>query len=199
MFEEMVPWVQKWGYVAVFLGSMIEGESVILTASILAAMGYLSIVKVMMVAFVGTLFADQGIYFVGHFYGPAILHRLFAKFPNLERPIEHAFGLLKRWNTAYILTFRFIYGIRIISPVVIGAMGVPVRRFIVLNLIAAIIWTLLSCGVGYFLGNSLSTFFKDLDGYWTYVWAGGFILLAIIAWIVIHRILKKRRQARHGY
>lgn len=138
-----------WGYVAVFLGSLVEGESVILVAGFLAHEGYLSLPKVIFVAFIATLFADQALYHVGKHYGNHIIDR----FPSLRPRADKAFYFLKKYDAIFILSFRFIYGIRIISPVIIGASGVPVLRFTLLNLAAAVIWSVGSCLVAYYFAH----------------------------------------------
>lgn len=141
--------VRDWGYIAVFLGSLIEGESVIFIAGFFAHEGYLSLPKIILVAFIGTLFADQALYFVGRHYGTRFIDR----FPSFKPRAERAFQLLRRYDNIFILSFRFIYGIRIISPVVIGASGVGIQRFIILNFIAAIIWSVGSCVAAYYFAH----------------------------------------------
>ena len=145
----LADFVRDWGYIAVFLGSLIEGESVIFIAGFFAHEGYLSLPKIILVSFVGTLFADQLLYFVGRRYGNPFIER----FPSLRPHAEKAFQLLRRYDNIFILSFRFIYGIRIISPVVIGASGVGVKRFMLLNFLAAIIWSVGSCVAAYFLAH----------------------------------------------
>lgn len=145
--------IQDYGYWAVLFGSMIEGESIILTASALAAMGHLSIYTIGLITFLGTLIADQGIFLLGYFYGEKSLNRLREKFNFLKPHIEKVLSFLKKNETIYILCFRFIYGIRIISPFIIGAQGIPFKRFAMLNVVAAALWTILSCSLGYFLGK----------------------------------------------
>ncbi len=138
-----------WGYVAVFLGSLIEGESVIFIAGFLAHQGCLSLPKIILISFVGTLLADQFLYHVGRHYGNHIIDQ----FPSFKPRAEKAFRLLKQYDSYFILIFRFIYGIRIISPVIIGSSGVEVKRFTILNIIAAIIWSVGSCVVAYFFAH----------------------------------------------
>lgn len=141
--------VKDWGYVAVFLGSLIEGESVIFMAGFFAHEGYLSLPKIIIVSFIGTLFADQALYFVGRSYGNPFIER----FPSFRPRTEKAFQLLRRYDNIFILSFRFIYGIRIISPVVIGASGIGVTRFMILNFFAAIIWSVGSCVAAYYFAH----------------------------------------------
>ena len=140
-------------YLILLLGACVEGESVVLTAGFLSYIGFLKIKWVMLIAFLGTLIADQVLFFIGHRCGPDLLER----HPKWKKRTEKIFRLLKKYDLWFILGFRFVYGIRTLSPLVIGTMGVPVRRFVILNFIAASIWTLISCSLGYLLGY----FFAD--------------------------------------
>jgi membrane protein DedA with SNARE-associated domain len=153
MLEFLTSHGQLLGYFILLLGAFVEGESVILTISFLAYQGYFDIRIVMVIAFLGTLCADQLSFFVGRIYGPTILERR----PLLRKKSEKVFELLHKYHTSYILIFRFIYGVRNISPFVIGTAGIPVKRFVILNFIAALIWTVISCTAGYLLGY----FFAD--------------------------------------
>ncbi|MBW8309576.1 MAG: DedA family protein [Candidatus Paracaedibacteraceae bacterium] len=184
--EHFIEIVKEWGYLAVLLGSMIEGESVILTACVMAYMGYLSIAKIVAIAFMGTLIADQGLYYVGRVYG----HRILERFPKLKVPSEKAFRLLKRWDIWYILSFRFIYGIRIISPVVIGAGGIPPSRFIPLNFISAIVWTSVSCTGGYLLGKGIEAIDFSVVERYIFLFSAGLLALVIgigyMGWKKLH-------------
>lgn len=184
--EYFIDLFETWGYLIVLLGSMIEGESIIIPACIFAYNGHLSIYKIMAIAFTGTLIADQGLYYVGRYHG----HRFIKRFPSFKAPSERAFKLLHQWDYKFILSFRFIYGIRFISPIVIGAAKYPPNRYIPLNFIAAVCWTLISCGLGYFLGSVI-----EIIGYAIvekYIFRFSLCLLAIVlllgyfAWKKLH-------------
>ena len=149
----LTEFLEKWGYLAVFLGSLVEGEAVILTASALAAAGYLSLPRIMLTAFTGTLLADQGLFFVGYYFGSQILEWIRKRFPKMVPFIAKGEVLFKKYETPYILLFRFIYSIRIISPVIIGSQRVSIMKFCILNIVAAVLWTLVSCLGGYFIGD----------------------------------------------
>jgi membrane protein DedA with SNARE-associated domain len=140
--------IQDWGYIALFFGALIEGESIVLTVSSMCYYGKFSLPKVMIIAFLGTLFADQVLFYVGRFLGP----KIFKTFPSLKERSKRAFFLLDKYQVPFILSFRFIYGIRIISPVVVGISNVGSFKYTILNVFSAIIWTILSCGLGYFIG-----------------------------------------------
>ena len=185
--------IEKYGYLAVFLGSLIEGESVILTAGVLAQKGYLSLWGVMLVAFMGTLLADQLLFHLGRAHG----NRLLARWPSLEAKASRALSLLGRYNTLYILSFRFIYGIRVISPVIIGMSGVTFKRFSILNVIAAFIWSVLSCLAGYALGKGGATLLDCLKSYGLEIigWGLATLFLAMgLVWMLRRWVVRPKNR-----
>lgn len=186
MLDQLLELLKTWGYVIVFLGALVEGESVILAACIAAYFGYMSLPKIMITAFIATLFADQALYYVGRFHGNKILE----KYPKLKIPAHRAFTLLHRWDLWFILVFRFIYGIRTVSPIIIGTAHVAPSRFIPLNFIAAVIWTVVSCLAGYSLGPVIELIdFAIIKKYMLWFSLGLLALLGIIiaiAWRATH-------------
>lgn len=179
----------KFGYLAVFLGAVVEGESVILTAGVLAYQGYFSLWKIIVISFLGTLCADQWLYHLGRLHGKKILKR----WPKLELKSQKAFDLLHRYNTLYILSFRFIYGVRVISPAIIGMSGIPIWRFTILNLIAAAIWSSASCTAGYLLGKfGMEAWEQVKAASGQYYWIVPISVVLIIIFIVIFRRIRSR-------
>jgi membrane protein DedA with SNARE-associated domain len=185
--EQFIEFVREWGYVAVFLGALVEGESVILTASSMAYFGYLNIYKIMIIAFFTTTIVDQLLFFVGRYYGESI----FKRFPKLQGAKERAFRLLHKFDIWFILSFRFIYGIRTVSPIVVGAAKVTPARFIPLNIIAAFIWTVISCVGGYMLGEAMMAFLHNFVVIQRYII--GFLGIALLAFGGYHYWQKKKQ------
>ncbi|MDR1907336.1 MAG: VTT domain-containing protein [Holosporales bacterium] len=156
MLDSLFDFIQKspnMAYTIVFLGALIEGELIILSASALAAAGYLSIAKVSSIAFFTTLFIDQVLFYVGHYMYKHPGRPLSERYPRLYQRSKRAVLYLKKYDTLFILSFRFVYGIRAISPVVIGLCGSTPKRFVPLNFVSALVWTAISCGAGYCFGD----------------------------------------------
>lgn len=177
------------GYIILFLGSLVEGESVVLTAGFLAYKGYLSLFWIIMISFTATLIADQASFYIGRYYGPNLLKR----YPRLKGKVDRIFELLHKYNTGFILSFRFVYGLRVASPIVIGASGIDPKRFAILNFIAALIWAVLSCCAGYLLGylfaDKIEIVMKKFIQYHN---IGVGIIVALIVGIIVIRAFKKR-------
>jgi membrane protein DedA with SNARE-associated domain len=169
--------VSRWGYLAVFLGSLIEGESIILPAGYFASQGYLSLFKIILIAFFGTVIADQLLFVFGKLWG----QRFIDAFPKIKPASQKAFKFLSKYRLGFMLSFRFIYGIRIISPVVIGASSVPFRYFSLVNVIAAAVWAVVSCLVGYLFGEFLMHYLSPLQRFFV-LGSVGFVFFSIFGW-----------------
>lgn len=149
----------RYGYLAVFIGTFLEGETVLLIAGTLAHEGYLALVPVCLCAFAGSLGSDQLMYVIGRRYGGSFL----ASRPHLRKAADKVAPMLQRHDTAFILAFRFAYGLRNVAPMLIGMQGVSPRRFLMLNAMGALIWAVLFCVLGYFMGSALETMFGKMD------------------------------------
>jgi membrane protein DedA with SNARE-associated domain len=150
--------VGQLGYVAVFVGTFLEGESVLALAGVAAAYGYLSYPKVVAVAIVGAFLGDQCCFYIGRRYGPRVLER----YPRLAAKAPRVQALLRRWDAPAVIVLRFLYGLRIAGPLVIGTCGISPWRLALFNFIGTLIWAPLIAGIGYFAGQALEAWIGRL-------------------------------------
>lgn len=155
MIEQLV---QNWGYAAVFAGTFVEGETVLVAAGFAAHRGMLDLATVIAVAACGSFLGDQFFYYLGRRHGARVMRR----FPRFRRRAARVRVLLRRYHVPLILSVRFLYGLRIAGPFAIGVARVPWARFLALNAIGALLWALLISGAGYFLGATLEILLADL-------------------------------------
>ena len=103
---------------------------------------------------------------------------------------EKAKHLLERHATLFILSFRFIYGLRNLGAVAVALSDVPTRRFVVLNAIAALLWSVLVIGAGYIFGEAAASLLDQLASLQKQLLAvGGLLAFAAVASIVLRRWL----------
>ena len=150
--------LSQYGYLGLFGGCLLEGETLLLLAGIFAHRGYLSFPIVVAVAFVGGTLGDQICFFVGRRYGDTLLGR----WPKWEAPAQRVHRMIERHSAWLIVGVRFMYGLRLIGPVVIGMSGIGALRFAVFNMIGAAIWALAVGGAGYLFGHAIEWFLADL-------------------------------------
>lgn len=160
--------IMAYGYPVIFLGSLFEGETVLILGAFLAHRGYLELPCVLLVSFAGTLAADQALFFVGRRKGRAFLEQK----PRLKAKIDTVNGFLKKYHDLTVLSFRFVYGFRTVTPIVIGMSGFSPKRYLVLNFLGALLWVLGVGLAGYAFGGILETIISDLKRYEIWVALG---------------------------
>ena len=181
--------IVHYGYLALFVGTFLEGETILIIAGYLAQDEFLDLPLVIVAAWLGSFAGDQTFFFIGRYKGIRFLDH----HPGLQRNADKAFKLLLRHQIAVILGFRFLYGIRNVTPFVIGTSGYNPLRFFVLNLISALVWAIAFASFGYHLGNMAETILDDVEKYEKTILAAGFTFgLIYFLW----RNLRKNN--RHG-
>lgn len=176
--------ITTYGYAAVGIGSFLEGETVLVLGGFAAHRGYLELPWVIVSAFLGSLFGDQLYYFIGRIKGKSILE----KRPRWKAKSEKVFSLLHKHQILLILGFRFLYGLRTVTPFVIGASKITPTRFIIHNILGAAIWAVIVGGMGYLFGYTLEIFIDNVKKYELLVFAG-LTGVGIIIWLL--RFTKK--------
>jgi membrane protein DedA with SNARE-associated domain len=184
----MEDFIATYGYPAILAGTFLEGETTVLGAGYLASLDYLSLPWVALCAFLGTWIGDSTYFFIGRRWGRTVLE----KRPAWRPAVGRALGLLHRYHAIFILTFRFVYGVRTISPFAIGMSGVSPARFLLLNMIACAIWAVLFSSVGYLVGSALSSTVEQTELYEVYV-AGLVVAVGMILWLIQARVFRRRR------
>ncbi|MFC5519961.1 DedA family protein [Polaromonas jejuensis] len=177
----------QYGYLAVFVGSVLEGETVLVLAGFAAHQGYLSFPLVITLAFCGGTLGDQISFFIGRYYGAPLLSR----FPRLASRAQPINQWIQHYQTGLIVGVRFMYGFRIAGPLVIGMSDVSAWRFLLLNLLGAAIWAVLIAGAGYLFGETLQWLVTDLKQYEEIA-----LLLIVVAAVLmglVHRLYARHR------
>lgn len=158
LLEELL---STYGYTAIAVGTFLEGETILVLGGFAAHRGYLELPWVIIWAFLGTLFGDQLYFYIGRTQGKGLL----AKRPGWKTKSEKVFQLLERHQVWMTLGFRFLYGLRTVTPFIIGASNIQPGRFLVLNIIGAAIWAISVGALGYLFGHTLEIIIEDIKQY----------------------------------
>lgn len=181
--------IETYGYWAILLGTFLEGETILVLGGVAAQLGYLALPGVMLSAFIGSFLGDQLYFYIGRRYGPGLIAKRLSWQANADR----VYALLARHQNFLILTFRFYYGLRNVTPFVIGASQISRRRFFILNFIGAAIWAVAVGAGGYYFGHAMHAVFDDLARFELYIF-GTLALTAVAIWVV--GTMRRRRRAR---
>ena len=179
--------IDTYGYFAVFIGAFLEGETLLALGGLAAHRGYLDFWIVVAIAFVAGFAGDQFFFFLGRFRGTQIL----ARFPDWQVRAHRFDDMFARWHAPLIVCIRFMYGFRIMGPILLGMGRVPAWKFVVYNLIGAAIWAPLIAGLGYLFGTAIEALLHDLKNF--ELWAAIALLTIGLALFVVPLIRFHRR------
>ena len=180
--------VEQYGYYAVLLGSLLEGETVLLLAGIAASKGLLLYAWIVALAFIGGTLGDQFIFQLGRKFG----RRMLDASPKLQAKSAPVNKMIERHQNALIVGVRFMYGLRLVGPFFIGMSEVGTTRFALLNMVGAAIWAPLVVGVGFIFAETLSWLIDDVGR----IEAAALVVVLMAAGAVV--IVRKRRAVTSG-
>ncbi|APV60406.1 DedA family protein [Salmonella enterica] len=180
--------ITHYGYAALVIGSMAEGETVTLLGGVAAHQGLLKFPLVAAAVALGGMMGDQLLYLLGRCYGGKILRR----FPRYHTKIRRAQKMIQRHPYLFVIGTRFMYGFRVVGPLLIGASRLPPKIFLPLNIVGALIWALLFTTLGYLGGEVIAPWLHDLDQHLRH---GVWLILAIVLVVGVRWWLKKRGKA----
>jgi membrane protein DedA with SNARE-associated domain len=171
--------VQQYGYSVVLVGTLFEGQPVMLFGGFAAHRGYLELVPwVILAGAVGNFISFQAWFLVARRFGRPLLERR----PQWAGRVRKVQDWLERFESMLIITIRFMPGLDTIGTVAIGVSRVSVLRFTVLNALGALLWAVTLAVAGYLLGNLLELILGDLEAVEKPLLIG--IVVLTVVWIV---------------
>ncbi len=176
-----------YGYYIVFIGTFLEGETILILAGFLAHRGYMDFRYVVLFAFLGSLIGDQIYFFIGRYRGSPML----TKHQRWKSKIEVFNRFLRKYNILVILLFRFLYGLRTVAPFAIGMSDVSIQRFILLNAASALLWSVIIGAVGFLFGHAVDHIMGDIKEIEIAVIA---LLSVIFIFVALYRISGNRKK-----
>jgi membrane protein DedA with SNARE-associated domain len=171
--------ISTYGYAAIGIGTFLEGETILVLGGFAANRGYLELPWVILCAFIGTLFGDQLYFYIGRTRGKSALE----KRPHWKAKSEKIIRLLDRHQAWVIFGFRFLYGLRTVTPFIIGVSKISPVRFLILNILGAAVWAVVIGTMAYLFGRTLEIIIGDIKQYELLI----FVILAglgVVIWFV---------------
>ncbi len=150
-------------------------------AGYVAHSGALNLVTLIVVCWIGSFAGDVVRFWVGRRYGT----RWLSSFPKLERAIQTAALLAARHHMWMILIHRYPHGIRGVAGFAYGVSSLPWSTFLVMNFIAAGIWSVAVISAGYAFGQVSEKFMSQASSS-----LGAVMLVAFLglSWVLSKRL-----------
>ncbi len=133
-------------------GFFFPGDSLLITAGLLASRGFLDIYTLIITAIIAAILGDT----VGYWFGKVTGPRIFKREDSLlfhKKNIIKANEFYKKHGGKTIILARFLPFIRTFAPIVAGVGEMKYKRFLSFNVFGGIFWVLATTLGGYLLGN----------------------------------------------
>ncbi len=153
----------KWGGLTVLIiivfaetgllvGFFLPGDSLLITAGLIAAQGYLDIYVLNVSLIIAAIVGDQVGYLFGRKTGPRIFKREKSRFFAKDHLVK-ANQFYERYGGKAIIYARFVPFARTFAPIVAGVGMMNYKKFVTFNILGGLLWVLSMTLAGYFFGN----------------------------------------------
>ena len=178
-----------YGYLAIFIGCLLEGETILILGGMAAHQHVLKLLPVIAYASLAGMLGDQLLFWAGRYFGARLMPRLHKQQATIDRVTQ----LVNQHPTVSIFSVRFLYGMRLVGPMVIGACKVSPLKFTCINLLGAVTWATLFASAGYWAGEFLEGILGDLKPYRLPI-----VLCVIMLMVALAVIRHYRAKSRAG-
>ena len=168
-----------------FLGFFLPGDSLLVTAGIFAAAGYLNIWQLLILLPICAIVGDQLNYYVGKKAGKALFQREDSLFFH-KHHLEKARQFYDAHGPKTIVLARFVPIVRTFAPAIAGVAEMHYGKFITYNIFGGFIWVWSMLISGY----SLASLIPNINDY-IHVVVGVVILLSLLP--LIFEYVKHKR------
>ena len=192
MTEAIHHFIEQYGLLAVFLGCVAEGESAAILGGFFAHQHVFVLWHAFVAAALGAFVGDTFFFILGRSFADNRHVVRLRRRPGFRR----AYRLLNTHPNIFVLSNRYVYGMRLVGGVAAGLSTIAAPRFIILNAISSVIWAVLFSSIGYvfglgaehFVGQALLRHERLLIG------LGIGLTVAVLAWFVARHIAKRERR-----
>ena len=181
--------LQKFGYYAVFVGTFLEGETILVLAGFFAERGYLTLPGVTACAFAGAYIGHVFWFWLGRTQGVKLLDR----FPKMKKHFGKGIRMFERYGAPAIFITQWLYGLRITCAVIIGISRISTLKFLIYEAVTCAVWAIVIAGAGYIFGTAV----ERILGRAAHIERYGLIVLVVAGvgvWLY-HRWKEKRASA----
>ncbi|HEX8169200.1 MAG TPA: DedA family protein [Thermoanaerobaculia bacterium] len=175
------------GYLAVFIGTFLEGEAILITAGFFAARGNLSASVVAIVAFLGAYLGHIFWFWLGRRHGVRLLDR----FPRMKKHFGRGIRIFERYGAAAIVITQWLYGLRITCAVIIGMSRISLIKFLAYEGFSCAAWAVVITAAGYYFGRAVERLLGRVENIEKYALAA--IVIGAVAMWAWHQY-KDRKQ-----
>ncbi|NPA03915.1 MAG: DedA family protein [Epsilonproteobacteria bacterium] len=190
--DKLVTLLKEYGYVILFVWSIMEGETGLVMAGVLSHTGDMNLWLAILIAGLGGFVGDQIYFYIGRFNREYIHHMM----KKQRRKFALAHLLLQKYGWPVIFIQRYLYGLRTIIPMAIGLTRYSPKKFAIINFVSAMVWAAVTIIPAYIFGEEILKFLHWAKEHWYFALPVALIVAGGISYyfhIVTEKKLTQRR------
>jgi len=157
--EELIKWggltvliIIVFAETGLLVGFFLPGDSLLITAGLIAAQGYLDITVLNISLIIAAIIGDQVGYLFGRKTGPKLFKRENSLLFNKDHLIK-AKEFYEKYGGRAIIYARFVPFARTFAPIIAGVAQMEYKKFVSFNIFGGLLWVLSMTLIGYYFGN----------------------------------------------
>jgi membrane protein DedA with SNARE-associated domain len=169
MANEAITLIAQYGLLLVFVNVLVEqaGAPVpamptLVVAGAAAASGDLSITAILLVSLVACLLGDLPWYWAGRHFGGAMMRTLCRISLSPDSCVRNSEVQFERWGGRMLVVAKFVPGLSTVAPPLVGAMGLPLHLFLLLDGLASLLWAGVPVALGYVFAAQIDSLLAAL-------------------------------------
>lgn len=179
--------LHRFGYLAVYIGTFLEGETILVMAGFFAQRGHLQLLIVILTAFAGSYSGHVFWFWLGRKQGVKLLER----FPRMKKHFGKGIRMFERYGLLAIFITQWLYGLRVTCAVIIGISKISTIKFLLFEAFTCMVWAIVIGCAGFYFGRAV----EGLLGRAAHIERYGLIALVIIGIAVFaYHQWKERRE-----
>ena len=197
VFGTVAPYIEDYGYLAVFICVLIEGfgiplpaEATLVTASLFTVAGVLDLRVLVVLAFVASVTGDNLAYAFGRYGGRPVVLRIGRRIGVTNTLLDKVERFFDRHGAKVVVFGRFLPVLRHLNGISAGLSHMVWRRFLLANMAGAAIWVAAWSFAGIKAGENIDTLNTVVEK------GARWLVLAVVVFVVgsllWHRYLHKR-------
>ena len=169
MAHEAITLIAQYGLLLVFVNVLVEqaGAPVpamptLVVAGAVAASGDLSLAAILLVSLVACLLGDLPWYWAGRHFGGAMMRTLCRISLSPDSCVRNSEMQFERWGGRMLVVAKFVPGLSTVAPPLVGAMGLPLYLFLLLDGLASLLWAGVPVALGYIFAAQIDSLLAAL-------------------------------------
>ncbi|MGH9616814.1 MAG: DedA family protein, partial [Acidobacteriaceae bacterium] len=169
MTHEIIALISQYGLLLVFLSVLVEqlgmpvpSLSVLVVAGALAATGQVWLPGILLVSVTACLCGDLAWYAAGRYFGARVMRTLCRISLSPDSCLHRSELRFERWHGQILLVAKFLPGLSLVAPPLVGALGLRPRVFLLFDILGSLLWTAVMVGLGYIFAAQIDSLLNIL-------------------------------------